>query len=32
VLEQLPETERGKFLKQLETVAEACRGLSKPQR
>jgi DNA-binding MarR family transcriptional regulator len=32
VLEQLPEAERGKFLKQLETVAEACRDLSKPQR
>ena len=32
VLEQLPEAERGKFLKQLETIAEACRDLSKPQR
>lgn len=32
VLEQLPEAVRGKFLKQLETVAEACRDLSKPQR
>ena len=32
VLEQLPEPERGKSLKQLETVAEACRDLSKPQR
>ena len=32
VLEQLPEAERGKFLEQLETVAEACRDLSKPQR
>ena len=32
VLEQLPEAEREKFLEQLETVAEACRDLSKPQR
>jgi len=32
VLEQMPEAEREKFLEQLETVAEACRDLSKPQR
>ena len=32
VLKQLPEAEREKFLEQLETVAEACRDLSKPQR
>ena len=32
VLEQLPEAEREKFLEQLETVAEACRDISKPQR
>ena len=32
VLEQLPEAEREKFLKQLETIAKACRNLSNPQR
>jgi len=32
VLGQLPEGEREKFLEQLETIAEACRDLSKPQR
>ncbi|SVD04128.1 uncharacterized protein METZ01_LOCUS356982, partial [marine metagenome] len=29
---QLPEAEREKFLKQLETIAKACRNLSNPQR
>ena len=32
VREQLQKSERKKFLEQLETVAEACRDLSKPQR
>ena len=32
VLGQLPEGEREKFLEQLETIAEACRDISKPQR
>jgi len=32
VLEQLPEAEREKFLKQLETIAKACRNLSNSQR
>ena len=32
VLEQLPESDREKFLEQLEVVAQACRDVASPQR
>jgi len=32
VLEQLPESDREKFLSQLEVIAEACRNISNNKR